>query len=82
MKPSGAKRIQTAAPLHSCSLRKQAVQAIDPHKISNELVWQPRHDLQQGLVGTVRWHLAHLVWCKDVRQRAGYGGEQIGIQAP
>ena len=56
--------------------------AIDPLKISNELGWQPRHDFQKGLESTVRWYLAHLDWCRDVRQRAGYDGERIGIQAP
>ena len=56
--------------------------AIDPSKISNELGWQPSHDFQKGLESTVRWYLAHLDWCKEVRQRAGYDGERIGIQAP
>ena len=56
--------------------------AIDPSKISNELGWQPSHDFQKGLESTVRWYLAHLDWCQEVRQRAGYDGERIGIQAP
>ncbi len=56
--------------------------AIDPLKISTELGWRPRHDFQKGLESTVRWYLAHLDWCRDVRQRAGYDGERIGIQAP
>ena len=55
--------------------------AIDPYKISHELGWQPRHDFQQGLESTVRWYLAHLDWCQEVRQRAGYDGERIGMKS-
>ena len=55
--------------------------AIDPSKISNELGWQPRHDFLKGLETTVRWYLAHLDWCHNVRRRAGYDGERIGIQS-
>ena len=53
--------------------------AIDPTRISRELGWQPRHGFAQGLEATVRWYVDHLSWCKEVRQRAGYGGERIGI---
>ena len=53
--------------------------AIDPTRISRELGWQPRHGFAEGLEATVRWYVDHLSWCKEVRQRAGYGGERIGI---
>ena len=53
--------------------------AIDPTKISGELGWQPRHTFEQGLAATVRWYLSHLDWCLAVRNRAGYGGERIGL---
>lgn len=53
--------------------------AIDPGKITAELGWQPRHSFEQGLQATVRWYLDQLAWCTQVRQRAGYGGERIGL---
>ena len=55
--------------------------AIDASKISSELGWTPRHNVEQGLEATVRWYLDHLDWCRDVRQRSGYSGERIGVQS-
>ena len=55
--------------------------AIDPARISSELGWHPRHDVQQGLAETVRWYLSHQDWCTKVRQRAGYDGSRLGIGA-
>jgi dTDP-glucose 4,6-dehydratase len=55
--------------------------AIDATKISSELGWTPRHNVEQGLEATVRWYLDHLDWCRDVRQRSGYSGERIGVHA-
>ena len=55
--------------------------AIDPGRITTELGWQPRHNFEQGLAATVDWYLAQLPWCQAVRQRAGYGGERIGIHS-
>ena len=52
--------------------------AIDPSRISTELGWQPRHDLEQGLETTVRWYLDHLSWCERMQTRAGYTGERLG----
>ena len=54
--------------------------AIDPTRISRELGWQPRHGFAEGLEATVRWYVDHLAWCHEVRERAGYGGERIGIR--
>jgi dTDP-glucose 4,6-dehydratase len=54
--------------------------AIDPAKISEELGWQPRHDFDQGLRLTVEWYLDKQSWCLDVRKRAAYGGERIGLK--
>ena len=54
--------------------------AIDPTRISRELGWQPRHGFAEGLEATVRWYVDHLDWCQEVRERAGYGGERIGIR--
>ena len=55
--------------------------AIDPARISSELGWSPRHDVQQGLAETVNWYLSHQDWCSKVRQRAGYDGSRLGIGA-
>jgi dTDP-glucose 4,6-dehydratase len=52
--------------------------AIDPSRISAELGWQPRHNLEQGLEATVRWYLDHLDWCQQMQARAGYKGERLG----
>ncbi|MEB3362363.1 MAG: dTDP-glucose 4,6-dehydratase [Synechococcaceae cyanobacterium] len=52
--------------------------AIDPSRISSELGWQPRHNLEQGLETTVRWYLDHLNWCEQMQSRAGYKGERLG----
>ena len=53
--------------------------AIDPSRISSELGWSPRHDVEQGLAETVRWYLSHQDWCTKVRQRAGYDGSRLGM---
>jgi dTDP-glucose 4,6-dehydratase len=53
--------------------------AIDPSRISSELGWSPRHDVEQGLAETVRWYLSHQDWCSKVRQRAGYDGSRLGM---
>ena len=55
---------------------------IDAAKITTDLGWKPRHSFEQRLEATVRWHLANLDWCQQVRQRAGYGGERVGSRAP
>ena len=48
--------------------------AIDPSRISSELGWSPRHNVEQGLAETVNWYLSHQEWCSKVRERAGYDG--------
>ena len=55
--------------------------AIDPTRISTELGWQPRHNFEEGLAATVDWYLSNLDWCDQVRERAGYAGERIGVGA-
>ena len=55
--------------------------AIDPTRISKELGWQPLHGFEEGLAATVDWYLANLKWCDEVRRRAEYGGERIGVEA-
>lgn len=53
--------------------------AIDAAKITTELGWTPRHSFEQGLEATVSWYLEHFDWCQQVRGRAGYGGQRIGV---
>jgi dTDP-glucose 4,6-dehydratase len=53
--------------------------AIDASKIHQELGWKPRHSFEQGLEATVRWYLEHQPWCDQVRSRAGYQGQRIGV---
>ncbi len=43
---------------------------IDISKINSELGWQPRHDLQQGLLATVRWYLEHPEWVAAITQQS------------
>lgn len=53
--------------------------AIDPSRITKELGWQPRHKVEQGLAATVAWYLKHQDWCLQVRKRARYEGERLGL---
>ena len=55
--------------------------AIDPARISTELGWSPRHNVQEGLAETVAWYLDHQDWCTAVRNRAGYDGERLGVSS-
>ena len=55
--------------------------AIDPTRISSELGWQPRHSFEEGLAAPVRWYLEQQEWCQEVRDRAGYGGDRLGVLA-
>ena len=52
--------------------------AIDPARISTELGWSPRHNVQEGFAETVAWYLDHQDWCTAVRNRAGYDGGRLG----
>jgi len=47
---------------------------IDISKINSELGWQPRHDLQQGLLATVRWYLEHPEWVAAITQQSDFNG--------
>jgi dTDP-glucose 4,6-dehydratase len=47
---------------------------INPHKISRELGWHPRHTLAEGLLDTVNWYLSHPEWVTAIRQQQDYQG--------
>jgi dTDP-glucose 4,6-dehydratase len=44
--------------------------AIDSTKLQNELGWQPRHTLDDGLAETVRWYDENAAWVSGVRSGA------------
>ena len=56
--------------------------AIDPTRITEELGWQPRHNVEQGLAATVAWYLKHQHWCAKVRAQANYDGGRLGLNRP
>jgi len=41
-------------------------------KIQRELGWQPKHNLQDGLLKTVQWYLAHNDWIEAIRKEKEY----------
>jgi dTDP-glucose 4,6-dehydratase len=46
--------------------------ALNTRKIEQELGWQPRHTLQQGLHDTLVWYLAHPEWVTSIRRQKEY----------
>jgi dTDP-glucose 4,6-dehydratase len=44
--------------------------AINPHKSSSELGWQPLHSVEEGLAATVDWYRTNATWCESVRSGA------------
>jgi len=46
--------------------------AMNIDKISAELGWQPKYNLQDGLLKTIRWYLEHEDWIKAVRKQKEY----------
>ncbi len=45
---------------------------INISKIKNELGWQPRHSLKQGMLDTVVWYLEHPEWVQSVTHNSDY----------
>jgi len=78
-RPAGAPHARLITPLKDRPGHDRR-HAIDPTRISTELDWLPRHNLEEGLAAIVDWYLANLEWCDQVQQRAGYGGERIGVR--
>lgn len=46
--------------------------AMNINKISAELGWQPKYNLQDGLLKTIQWYLEHEDWIKAVRKQKEY----------
>ncbi len=46
--------------------------AMNIDKINAELGWQPRYNLQDGLLKTVRWYLENDEWIKAIRKQKEY----------
>lgn len=44
--------------------------AIDCNKLKTELGWSQRHDIESGLVSTVRWYLENPAWVERVQSGA------------
>ena len=78
-RPAGAPHARLITPVKDRPGHERRY-AIDPTRISTELGWLPRHNLEEGLAAIVDWYLANLEWCDQVQQRAGYGGERIGVR--
>jgi dTDP-glucose 4,6-dehydratase len=47
--------------------------AMDITKISAELGWNPKHDLESGLRATVQWYLAHMDWVEAISKQIDFG---------
>jgi dTDP-glucose 4,6-dehydratase len=41
--------------------------AINPHKVREELGWQPLWTFEEGLQNTVAWYATNTAWCTNVR---------------
>ena len=54
--------------------------AIDAHKITTDLGWEPRETFETGLRKTVEWYLANRSWWERIRSGV-YRGERLGVVA-
>ena len=46
--------------------------AMNTDKIRKELDWRPKHDLNEGMLKTVRWYLEQKDWIKAIRMQQEY----------
>ncbi len=51
--------------------------AMDASKAMAELEWRPLHDIESGLLETVRWYLDNRAWWEPL-MREHYSGERLG----
>ena len=54
--------------------------AIDAHKISSQLGWQPQETFDSGMQKTVSWYLDNQAWCERVKD-GSYRGQRLGVEA-
>ena len=47
--------------------------AMDITKINDELGWQPRQSLKEGLLKTVDWYLENMTWVEEISHDPGFG---------
>jgi dTDP-glucose 4,6-dehydratase len=73
--------LQSASPYRPfVNLRKTIVDrpghdrryAMNINKIKLKLGWQPKYELKEGLLKTVRWYLEHDHWIQAIRKQEGY----------
>ncbi|WP_395375371.1 dTDP-glucose 4,6-dehydratase [Marinicella sp. W31] len=53
--------------------------AIDAHKISTQLGWQPKETFDTGMKKTVQWYLDNKQWCDRVKD-GSYRGQRLGVE--
>jgi dTDP-glucose 4,6-dehydratase len=46
--------------------------ALNFQKIQQELGWQPRHSIEQGIRDTIAWYIAHTDWVATIRKQKDY----------
>lgn len=46
--------------------------AMDITRITSQLSWEPKHDLNTGLRKTVEWYLSHESWLNTISQEKGF----------
>lgn len=52
--------------------------SIDASKLKQELGWEPRTPLPEGLEDTVRWYVENRAWWQGIRER-GFHSERLGL---
>ncbi|MEI6439679.1 MAG: dTDP-glucose 4,6-dehydratase [Alphaproteobacteria bacterium] len=52
--------------------------SIDASKLKDELGWEPRTPLAEGLEDTVRWYVENRAWWQGIRDR-GFQSERLGL---
>jgi len=55
--------------------------SIDATKLKDELGWEPRTPLAEGLEDTVRWYVENRAWWQGIRDR-GFQSERLGLAGP
>ena len=52
--------------------------SIDASKIKNQLRWDAKYDILEGIRNTVNWYINNEKWCEMVLRKANYEGERLG----